>query len=443
MLRDEGDRHHHEAHSLAPGALDLLLGRRSDPFERSHTALIANLPVEDARPERLYHGGTGLLDLPLIGIAARHDRLRQTMRREENTRPRAGLADLLRLRQTGAHQLGCGLHEARLPRIAAHERGGYLQPGARRRLAPSRPGGRRRGRRELRIERQQHDALGIPRFHGRRRLVGEGCPVAHRDEGFHRPEIAERCLKRPRLRLRVREKRRASTHLAVDLARHGRATPRDQLGDRPAKQRRQRDDGPVVEQIEEERLDGLELVGPAEIEEHDGCPFGLSHGRLPAAGARPSCPPASHDLDQCRHMLGWGRLHHAVPEIEDEGSAAPASKDTFGSLPHGLASRYQKQGVQVSLQCRIWLELARGPVERHGGIEADGIYPCALDKALVAETGSARKADDRHLRASRLDLEDDAPDRLDAPARRTRARRVPLPSCRKSAALPRPPRLGG
>ena len=272
VLGDEGDRR--QDHPLAvPGrAAERILRGRTDPGERADPALVADLPVGELRQLRGHRGGRRL-HLRLIGIAALHHLFRQAVGGEEQAQVRRpagafpGLADQGRM---GRDQ-------------------GLVRGEAADRAAAARPpvgGGpvlerrRGRGRGELRIERQEDDLVGREGGHGLRRLVGPRLPVAHGDEGVGltvRRGDPQGLLQRPGLLLRLRQQRRAAAHQGVVGLGHLPARGGDQGRQRIAGDGRQADDRRIAEEVEQEGLDGVRPVRPAQVEEDDGQ---LLHRRL-------------------------------------------------------------------------------------------------------------------------------------------------------------------
>ena len=82
--------HHDHGHAVAPGAVELVHGRRLQPSERPHLALVADGPVQIVAAEACCDAPRGLLHLPLVGIAARDHALGQAVGGEEQPR-RPGL----------------------------------------------------------------------------------------------------------------------------------------------------------------------------------------------------------------------------------------------------------------------------------------------------------------------------------------------------------------
>ena len=74
MLRDEGDRHHHDRDALMGGALDLGLGAGCQPRLGRHPRLVADHPVEIGHRQRVADGIDGTLDLELVRVAGADDR---------------------------------------------------------------------------------------------------------------------------------------------------------------------------------------------------------------------------------------------------------------------------------------------------------------------------------------------------------------------------------
>src|SRR5487761_1217858 len=81
VLGDEGARRDADAAALAAGHADLVLGGRHQPFERADATLISDAHVEHRSPPTRAPPRGGRLDLPLIGVAAIDDALRQAVRR--------------------------------------------------------------------------------------------------------------------------------------------------------------------------------------------------------------------------------------------------------------------------------------------------------------------------------------------------------------------------
>jgi hypothetical protein len=76
------------------GALDLGFGGRTDPFQGTDPALVADRPVETADPVGDRPGAA--FDLRLIGIAGLDDLLGKPVRREQHAhRPVAGFGKAL------------------------------------------------------------------------------------------------------------------------------------------------------------------------------------------------------------------------------------------------------------------------------------------------------------------------------------------------------------
>ena len=79
MLGDKGNGCNQDVLAFLGRFFDFILGRRANPFQRSHARLVAwhNLPVGRHPPgDHLCHG----LALPLVGISILHDFFRQTVR---------------------------------------------------------------------------------------------------------------------------------------------------------------------------------------------------------------------------------------------------------------------------------------------------------------------------------------------------------------------------
>ena len=73
MLRDEGDRRHHQRHAFGAGPADFVVGRWTDPFERSDTALVTHPPIKPWFGQDSSDRRRGPLHLSRIGIASVDD----------------------------------------------------------------------------------------------------------------------------------------------------------------------------------------------------------------------------------------------------------------------------------------------------------------------------------------------------------------------------------
>ena len=281
MFRDEGDGHHHHRHAILAGAFQLLLGGRADPFHRADAALVAHHPVHIGDAERADHGPRRLLHMLGIGIALVHHPLRQAMGGKQDARRPL----FRRLLKAGAHQIGDGRNHPRLVRIAADGFGGHRPAGGQ--LAPFPHARSAGGGGKLRIKRQQDHPLGPPRLGRRQRFRGEGMPVAHGDE--HAIALAQRRFQRLGLLVGFLDQRRFAAQLGIDLARHRPALLRDEPGQHVADQPRRADDGRIVEQVEQKRLDRVQRIGAAQVEQDD---CRLSHFDPPGArNPAPMVPP--------------------------------------------------------------------------------------------------------------------------------------------------------
>ena len=266
VLGDEGDGHHHERHAFAAGALDFVRDRGLKPRQRPHLALIAHPPVEPLVAQAGDDPPCRLLHLPLVGIAARHHLLGQPVGGEEE----AGRTDLRCVHQQGFDQRRMCLHEPFHARVAADGPQRRDDVGVLRRRPPSCER-RCRGRgRELRVERQQHDAIWPKGRHLLRRRLAHRVPVAHGDSDSDLAEIVQGTSEGRRLRLGLRKQRRAAADGAIDAPRLGPATARDQARDQVAHRRRRSDDRRVPEQVAQKGFDGAERIRPAEIEQDHG-----------------------------------------------------------------------------------------------------------------------------------------------------------------------------
>src|SRR5690606_3040327 len=130
-----------------------------------------------------------------------------------------------------------------------------------------------RGRRVLRVERQQDDLVRPEGRHIGGRLLGQRPPVAHGDEDadlVFRQAGAQGRLQRSGLLLRLPKQRRAAAHQRI-VGLGGRLPAGgNQARQRSAQNSRQTDDGRVVEEVEKERFYARLVVGTAEVEEHHG-----------------------------------------------------------------------------------------------------------------------------------------------------------------------------
>ena len=138
--------------------------------------------------------------------------------------------------------------------------------------APRLDRGAGRGGRVLGIERQQDDLVGAESRNLSRNRLGKRTPVAHGDETSRLPagQLGRKAgVERRRLGLRLWKQWRTAAHVGVVGAGLLPATAGDQPGEQRPQRPRQADDGAVVEQVEEERFDGGEAVGTAEVEQDD------------------------------------------------------------------------------------------------------------------------------------------------------------------------------
>ena len=143
------------------------------------------------------------------------------------------------------------------------------RPDACGRLAPrgQRTAGRRAG--ILRIERQQHDLIGLPVPHRLRGLVAQRMPVAHGDEAL-RVELRQLRLQRRRLR--------AASARAAAICRRAWRSSRCAGSSRAAAMRRARKGrtkngtrriAGSVNRLQQKRPDRLRPIGPTQVEQDD------------------------------------------------------------------------------------------------------------------------------------------------------------------------------
>ena len=128
-------------------------------------------------------------------------------------------------------------------------------------------------------------------------------PIAHSNKDAR--GAAQRHFKRARLRFGVGKKRRAVAHAGIDVQCHGPAAARDEPRQDGAQRIGQRDDRRIGKQVDEERLDRGQVVGSAEIEQHDR---GAAHD------------PSAQHFDEIGDMFHRRLGQDAVAEIEDEGA---------------------------------------------------------------------------------------------------------------------------
>ena len=261
----------------------------------------------------------GLLHLPLVGIAARNHTLGQAVGGEEKPR-RSGLN---RLSQQRLDQRRMGLNEPLRARVAAD--------GVRRRGDAGSAGGlppsvERRGHgcgRELRVERQQHDALRPEGGHPPCRRFAHWMPVTHRDNHLDLTKIDESNLQRRRLCLGLFKQRRTSADRAVNLPCFRPPALRDQARQQPTHRPRRADDRRVAEQITQERLDGIERIGAAEVHEN--------HRNAAHEPTPPGVP--------CTRSQSWATCSGGVwgntpsPRLNTKGPFPSASRIRLTALP--------------------------------------------------------------------------------------------------------------
>jgi hypothetical protein len=172
------------------------------------------------------------------------------------------------------------LDEPRLGRIAAHRPRRLVQTHRLRRPLPHHHRRRGRRRRILGIKRQQHDLVGIERLHRRGGLVAHRVPIAHGDEGPHLALLRQHPFQRPRLGLRILQQRRTAADQVIDRPGRLGPSPCERIGQRQPQHARQAQDAGIVEQVEQERTNGLRPVRSAQVEQHDGYFRFLRHSAI-------------------------------------------------------------------------------------------------------------------------------------------------------------------
>ena len=85
MLGDKGDRRYDDGDPVLTRAPNLVVGCRTDPFQRSDTTLIADRPIKARPVQRGDNGRCGYLDLVGIGVTSLDDPFRQAVCGEQQT----------------------------------------------------------------------------------------------------------------------------------------------------------------------------------------------------------------------------------------------------------------------------------------------------------------------------------------------------------------------
>ena len=267
VLGNECDGHDHDRNARRSGAAHFVLGGRSDPLHRADAALIAGRPVQPGAVQRLHDGRGRHLHLPLVGVAGVDRALRQGMRGKQQARGAVSGRLVQRLPDVGDRRA----QKAVVRRIATDDvlrrrqslPAGLLSEGLHRST-----GG---GGRELRIQRQQHDAVRPEILDPADGLADQRVPVTHEDEYFHLlGGVGDFLLQRLGLLHRCRQERGAAAHLSVDLLARGGAPGRDQPRRDPAEGIGHAQDRGIAEQVEQERADGFGRVRTAQVEDHHG-----------------------------------------------------------------------------------------------------------------------------------------------------------------------------
>ncbi len=292
VIAGEGDRHHQQV--LLPAgaeALDHPLGARPEPADGAHFALEGE-EVGVGAAEPLHDRLDARPDLLRIGVAPIDDVERQRVRaeQEQDLVPHGGVE----LREPFAHRVGHRPDEPGVHRPPVDDAPLECVPQARAlggapELVQARAGG---AAGELGVLGEGDRALDAVRRHGAKRVLALGLDIAKR----HVEAVRRRVRREPvepldhplALRPGVPEDGRPTADLVVQAADLGGPPPRYE-GAEPVLER-QLDDLAVREQLEQERLDLVEVGWPAEVQHHDPG-FDLAHG-----GSIPSgCGPGSLD----------------------------------------------------------------------------------------------------------------------------------------------------
>src|SRR6266436_4951470 len=156
VLRDERNRRYHKRDPIPAGTTNLIVGCRTDPYQRPDPALITDLPVNPWPFESSDYSGSGRLHLIGVRISRAHDLLGQTMGREEQA---GGLIMTSNLVEDRPDQAGHHVDKALVRGVAADHPGKAVDPLACGSNSPGGQRGRRRGRRELRIKGKANDLV--------------------------------------------------------------------------------------------------------------------------------------------------------------------------------------------------------------------------------------------------------------------------------------------
>src|SRR5438477_13097149 len=154
MLGNKRDRRYDDGDLVPTRAANLVVGCRTDPFQRPDTTLVTDRPIEARPVQRGDDARSGSLDLVWVGVASLHDPFRQAMCGEQ--KPGWFLVTCSRVEHRSYHP-GQSLYKPRVGRIAADNPRWTFNPTVLCRRAPSGERRSRGRRRELRIERQAND----------------------------------------------------------------------------------------------------------------------------------------------------------------------------------------------------------------------------------------------------------------------------------------------
>ena len=178
MFGHKRQRYDDDGHAIGASPADFIFGRRANPFQRADPALIAIQPVELGYCQFIDHGFCGLLDLPLIRVAALDNFFWQAVGRKQYAHAGA----FVYLLQRRPHRRGDGGNKSGFSGITAYRFGRLRQTNRPHGALPDphkRPD--RRGR-KLRIERQQNDPIWCVGRNRARRRIGHRMPITHRHE---------------------------------------------------------------------------------------------------------------------------------------------------------------------------------------------------------------------------------------------------------------------
>ena len=236
-----------------------------------------------------------------------------------------------------------------MPRRSGSSRSRSCLPPARRRrsFAPCRQRAARRRGGILRIQRQQHDLVGVPVPHGLRGLVAERVPVTHGDEAL-RIEFRQFGLQRRGLRACQLEQRRTAAkrsvarlapartvHAAMRRARNGRT-----------KSGTRRIAGSLNRFARKGRI-ASGRSGPPRL------------NRTTATLGR------THLLHQGSHVLGRGLRHDAVAQVEDDGRPRKVDRIASASRRNACPAGHQRQRIEIALQRRAGRDDTTGQSRIH------------------------------------------------------------------------------